>query len=145
MVTMPDEQQTQYVTVYDGSAIVDGVSQRTQATTDAQTVALDNKIDEVTEQQTQQLSSKIETTVYESNVRTDEQLQQVAESAAAAALTRSAEQQEGTTAVVLDSEQYQTLTGSIATSNALALTSVMFSAALVGVCMFQILSRGWQW
>ena len=142
---MPDEQQTQYVTVYDGSAIVDGVSQRTQATTDAQTVALDNKIDEVTEQQTQQLSSKIETTVYESNVRTDEQLQQVAESAAAAALTRSAEQQEGTTVVVLDSEQYQTLTGSIATSNALALTSVMFSAALVGVCMFQILSRGWQW
>lgn len=141
---MPDE-QTQYVTVYDGSAIVDGVSQRTQATTDAQTIALNGKIDEKVDEQTQQLSSKIETTVYETNVRTDEQLQQVADSAAAAALTKSAEQQEGTTIVVIDSEQYATITGSIATANALSLTSVMFSAALVGVCMFQILSRGWQW
>ena len=145
MVTMPDEQQTQYVTVYDGSAIVDGVSQRTQASTDAQTVALNTKIDDALEQQTQQISSKIETTVYETNNRTDEQLQEVADAAASAALTKSAEQQEGTTVVVLDSEQYQTLTSSIATSNALALTSVMFSAALVGVFMFQILSRGWQW
>lgn len=143
---MPDEQvQPQYVTVYDGNAIVEGVAQRTQSVTDAQTVSIDAKVDE----QTKSLETKIETVGYESSNRTNEQLEDVASRAASSALLMMAETDEtdetAAQVVEIDAEQYEQLTVALATSNALSLMSLCMASALVGVMLFKILTRGWQW
>lgn len=142
---MPDETQQQYLSVYDADSVIEGVAIRTESTTNAQTNEIATKVDE----QTQALSTKIETVGYESSNRTNEQLEDVAQRAASSALLMAAQEGEADDTTVqvvsLVPEQYESLMMAARTGNALSLMGLCMTSALVGVVLFQILTRGWHW
>lgn len=139
---MPDESQQTTTVVVPADSVGALVSDIVDVQTDAQTVEINQKLDE----QTLALTTQLDTMSYEHQVNLETLATDTANATVQALKDANAQAEgEGTSQVVsIDASQWAFMQDSLRVSNTLAVFSMLVTCLVAGILLFNVFAGGWR-